>query len=75
MTETTILQKLRALPPDKRQEVIDFIDFLLQRIAPPASQRTTFYGLWSDLNVDLSADDLDAARRDTWNDFPRPDLP
>ncbi len=51
-------------------------DFLIQRIAPSLPPTVTpFFGLWSDLGVDLSADDLDAARREQWNGFPREDLP
>ena len=74
----TILEKLQVLPPEKQAEVLDFIDFLIQRTAtspalepPPAP----FFGLWFNLGVDLSADDLDAARREQWNGFPREDPP
>lgn len=71
-----LLEKLQALPPEKQAEVLDFIDFLIQRTAPSLPPTVTpFFGLWSDLGVDLSADDLDAARREQWNGFPREDLP
>jgi Protein of unknown function (DUF2281) len=38
--EQTILEKLRQLPPDKQQEILDFTEFLHQRSTlPSASQK------------------------------------
>lgn len=78
MESHLLLEKLQALPADKQAEVLDFIDFLVQRTAASSPQTAapgSFFGLWSDLGVDLSADDLDGARREQWNGFPREDLP
>jgi hypothetical protein len=35
--EQTILENLRQLPPDKQQEVLDFTEFLRQKITPKLS--------------------------------------
>lgn len=35
--EQTILENLRQLPPDKQQEVLDFTEFLRQKVAPKPS--------------------------------------
>jgi len=78
MESHPFFEKLHALPPDKQAEVLDFIDFLIQRTASSSSPEPAsvpFFGLWSDLGIDLSADDLDAAPREQWNGFPREDLP
>ena len=32
------------------------------------------YGLWADLNIDISAEDIDEARREMWGNFPREDI-
>jgi len=31
-------------------------------------------GLWADLSIDLSTEDIDEARREMWTDFPRDDF-
>ncbi len=75
MNNTDLLRKMEALPPEKQQEVLDFVDFLVQRSTAAGPKPTAFYGLWADLGIDLSTNDLDAARRELWNSFPREDLP
>lgn len=75
MTDAALLHKLQALPPDKRQSVADYIDFLLQQHTSRAPAAGSFYGLWADLDVDVAAEDVDVARRTLWKDFPRRDLP
>lgn len=37
-------------------------------------KRVSLYGLWKDLGIDLSAEDIDAARREMWGNFPRDDF-
>ena len=37
--------------------------------------RRSLEGLWADLDVDISDEDIDSARRDMWGGFPREDLP
>lgn len=68
--EESILLKLRVLPVDKKQAVLDFVEFLNSKTAPHGARRSV-KGLLADLNVDLTADDIDAARRDMWVSFPR----
>jgi hypothetical protein len=31
----------------------------------------SLYGLWADLQVDVSVEDIDEARREMWGNFPR----
>lgn len=34
----------------------------------------SLYGLWADLDVDISAEDIDEIRREMWRNFPREDI-
>ena len=36
--------------------------------------KRSLLGLWADLNVDISAEDIDEARREMWGNFPREDI-
>lgn len=71
--EQALLQKLRTLPPEKRREVLDFVEFLGRR-----DRRQTptedLYGLWEDLDISISADDIADARREMWGNFPKGDV-
>lgn len=71
--EQTVLTKLRALPVDKQQEVLDFVEFLAQK-AGAQKPRRSLMGLGADLGIDISAEDIDEARREMWGDFPREDI-
>jgi hypothetical protein len=43
-----------------------------EELATPQSQPLeSAYGLWADLNIDISAEDIDEARREMWGNFPR----
>ena len=70
--EQTVLTKLRALPLDKQQEVLDFVEFLEQKngVKPP---RRSAKGLLADLGIHISKEDIDEARREMWGNFPRAD--
>ncbi len=71
--DDSVLQKLHSLPPDKQQEVLDFLEFL-QRKAGTGRSRVRLRGLFSDLGVRISEDDIIAARREMWGQFPREDV-
>ena len=69
-----LLDELRALPPDKQQEVLDFAKFLRPKLAPPEERRRRLRGLWKDLNIDITEEDIAEARREMWGNFPREDV-
>ena len=66
----TILDSLQSLPPDKQQEVLDFVEFLKQRSQSKVPLKN-FEGLWADYDFDISEEDLAEARREMWGNFPR----
>ena len=68
--ERSILEKLRALPPEKQQEVLDFVEFL-ERKAAVKQPRRSLIGALSDLNVHITEEDIAEARREMWGNFPR----
>jgi hypothetical protein len=67
-----ILERLQSLPPDQQKEVLHFADSLRSRLA--GGPRRKLKGLWADLGVSVSEDDIAQARRELWKDFPRGDL-
>ena len=71
--EEAILDAVRDLPPDKQQEILDHATELRDRAAPP-KQRKSVKGLWADLGVSLSAEEIDENRREMWKGFPRDDI-
>ena len=68
-----MVQKLKALPPDKQQEVLDFAEFLVRRILPKPLRRS-LNGLWSGLGISITEEDIAEARREMWGNFPRGDI-
>ncbi len=61
--EEQVVEKLRELSPEKQREVLNFLDSLRQENATKAPLRS-LRGLWKDLNIEISEDDIAQARRD-----------
>jgi hypothetical protein len=72
--EQSVIEKLRLLPAVKQQEVLDFIEFLGQKNTTVKHPRRNWIGTASDLNVDLTEEDMAEARREMWGNFPREDI-
>jgi hypothetical protein len=68
-----VSEKIRLLSPEKQQEVLDFVEFLAQPKTPPAS-RPRLKGVFADLNVHISDEDIAKARQEMWEGFPREDV-
>ena len=71
--EEAVLTRLRALPVEKQQDVLDSAEFLVNR-SGTRQPRRSFRGLWADLNIDITEDDIAEARREMWGNFPREDI-
>lgn len=67
---TAVVEKLRLLPLEKQQEALDFVEFLHQK-AQVKQPRLSLEGMWEDLNVNISKEEIDQARREAWANFPR----
>ncbi len=68
--EQAVLDKLRALPPERQQEVLDFAEFLQQKTIVKR-QLKSVKGLCADLKVDITEEDIAQARQEMWGNFPR----
>jgi Protein of unknown function (DUF2281) len=68
--EQEVLEKLRDLPPEKQKEVLDFVDSLKEGNGTN-KPRPSLRGLWKDLNVHITEEDIAEARREMWGNFPR----
>jgi len=68
--EQAVIEKLRVLPPERQQEVLDFVESLQQK-SPLTRSRRSLMGLWSNLEIDTTDEDIREARREMWGNFPR----
>jgi hypothetical protein len=68
-----IAERAKDLPADKQQELLDFAEFLHRKYEAKRPLHSVG-GLCEDLGVDISAEDIDAARREMWGNFPREDI-
>ena len=71
--EQAILEAVRTLPPDKQREVYEHA----ARLRAETTKRPPFKsvrGLWADLGISLSAEELDENQREMWQGLPRDDL-
>jgi hypothetical protein len=68
--EEEVLEKLRSLPPEKQQEVLNFVSFLKERYGTKTPLHS-LRGLWADLNIHITEEDIAEARREMWGGFPR----
>jgi hypothetical protein len=67
--EHALLRQWRALPSDKQQEALDFVEFLRQKSSAKRPLRSAL-GLCADLNVKITPEDIAQARKEMWGNFP-----
>ncbi|WP_414528634.1 hypothetical protein [Nodularia chucula] len=68
--EEAVLERLRHLPVDKQQQLLDFAEFLSQK-ATTKKPLGTIKGLCADLKVDITEEDIAQARQEMWANFPK----
>jgi hypothetical protein len=67
--EQQVLEKLRELPLQKQEEVLAYISRLQENAGK--QPRRSLAGLWADLGVNVSEEDITQARQEMWGNFPR----
>jgi len=72
--EQAILDAVRSLPADKQQEVWNHVMQLQGEYRSSRKPRKSGRGLWADLNIDVTAEEIDQLRREIWKNFPRDDF-
>jgi hypothetical protein len=70
LLEQVIVEKLRRLPAEKQQTVLEFVEFL-QSKSGPLHPRHNPIGLCADLKLEITEADITTARREMWGNFPR----
>jgi hypothetical protein len=68
--EEAVIETLRNLPVDKQQEVLDFAQYLKQKVTPRHPRRS-LKGLWADLDIHITEEDIAEVRQEMWGNFPR----
>jgi len=71
--EQAILEIVRELPPDKQRDVFDYVS----RLQTESTKKPPFKsieGLWADLGISLSAEEIEQTQREMWRGFPREDV-
>jgi hypothetical protein len=71
--EQAILDEVRALPPEKQREIYEHAK-RLRHEAIPRPPLKSIEGLWADLGISLSAEEIVESQREMWKDFPRQDV-
>ena len=68
--EQELLEKVRGLSPDKQRQVLNFVQSLSKNESLKKPLRS-LEGLWADLNIQITEEDIAEARREMWGNFPR----
>jgi hypothetical protein len=66
--EQSILEAVRTLSPDRQQEILKHAE-KLRRESEPIRPRWSGKGLWADLNIALTADQIEEAQREMGKSF------
>jgi hypothetical protein len=71
--EQAILEAVRALPAEKQREVLNHAARLRDEAARKKPLKSV-KGLWADLGVSLSQEEIEQNQADMWRSFPREDV-
>ena len=71
--EQAILDAVRALPAEKQQEILTHANRLREQ-ATAKTPLQSVKGLWADLGISLSAEEIEENQREMWKNFPREDI-
>jgi hypothetical protein len=66
--EQAILEAVRALLADKQQEILNHATRLGAE-STKKKQLNSIEGIWADLGISLSAEEIDENRREMWRNF------
>jgi hypothetical protein len=66
--EQAVLENLRVLPIEKKQEVLDFTEFLQTKLTPKTKKKS-LKGSLSHLNIRVSDEDIREARNEMWRGY------
>jgi len=73
-TQQAIIDLIRVLPADQQEEILAYAEQLRAKSGDGKAPRKSGRGLWADLGIELTAEDIDEVRREMWKNFPREDF-
>jgi hypothetical protein len=68
--EQSIIEAVRSLPPEKQKELLEHAN-RMRVDAAPRKPFKSIKGLWADLNITLTAEEIEENQREMWKNFPR----
>jgi hypothetical protein len=69
----SIIEKIKSLTPEQQREVELMVERLANRNQEKRPRRSLM-GLFEDLNLHITEEDIAEARREMWGNFPREDF-
>ena len=66
--EQALIATLKDMPPDEQRQVLNYAQSLRKRAKPPLQE---VRGLWADLGLTITQEDIARVRREMWKNFPR----
>jgi hypothetical protein len=69
-SEEILLEQIKVLPSELKQEAMHFIEFLQTKVQNKVP-RVSLEGIWADMDVNITEEDISEARREMWGNFPR----
>jgi hypothetical protein len=69
-SEEVLFQKIKVLPPNLKEEALHFVEFLETKLATKQKRQISL-GIGEDLGIEITAMDIDEARKEIWSNFPR----
>jgi hypothetical protein len=65
-----VIEKLEVMPTVKQQKVLEFMESM-ESNEKPRKPRLSLQGIWADLNINLTEEDLRQARNEMWRGYTR----
>ena len=69
--EEALLEAIREVAPDKAREILDRAEQIEGVRNGTRRPKPNLHGVWADLDIDLSEEDIKEVRREMWKNFPR----
>ncbi len=67
-SEEVLLKTFKILPTNRKQELLEYAKTLEQKEAVKKS-RVSLKGIWADLNVNITDEDMLEARNEMWRSY------
>jgi Protein of unknown function (DUF2281) len=68
--EEVIFAKVKVFPPNLKEEALHYVEYLETKIQP-ITPRVSLEGIWADMNVNVTEEDIREMRNEAWKNFPR----